>query len=275
MRTSQSFMRVAGFACCLAISLWLGGCSWSDTRSATDAVEGSVVSRATPAPTLAAPEPEAQRAPTPITESAEAGSPELTPRGTSRPSNEPGAETAAPALPVPTPAGSASAASSPPAPAPSTEPVPTQGAALAAGNPPPTNARQFGKAYFVLLDDGGSGGVRFGCNDSLVSVPLAAPLANEPLQSALHALLPGTSGDGSAPDGLYNALASSTLSFVSGYFDGSTVVVNLSGTVRPGGTCDVPRIEAQLTHTAVTAVGATRAEIYINGRSLAEVLSSR
>lgn len=272
MRTSQSFMRVAGLACCLTIPLWLGGCTSSDTRSATDAVEGSVVSRATPAPTLAAPEPEAQRAPTPVTESAQAGSPELAPRRTSEPYKEPAAETPPP---VPTPAGSASAASSPPAPPLSAEPSPTQGAALAAGNPPPTNARQFGKAYFVLLDDGGSGGVRFGCNDSLVSVPLAAPLADEPLQSALHALLPGSSGEGSAPDGLYNALASSTLSFVSGYFDGSTVVVNLSGTVRPAGTCDVPRIEAQLTHTAVTAVGATRAEIYINGRSLAEVLSSR
>lgn len=272
MRTSQSFMRVAGLACCLTIPLWLGGCTSSDTRSATDAVKGSVVSRATPVPTLAAPEPEAQRAPTPVTESAEAGSPELAPRGTSEAYMEPAAETPPP---VPTPAGSASAASSPPAPPPSAETSPTQGGALAAGNPPPTNARQFGKAYFVLLDDGGSGGVRFGCNDSLVSVPLAAPLANEPLQSALHALLPGSSGEGSAPDGLYNALASSTLSFVSGYFDGSTVVVNLSGTVRPAGTCDVPRIEAQLTHTAVTAVGATRAEIYINGRSLAEVLSTR
>lgn len=273
MRTSQSFMRVAGLACCLAIPLWLGGCSSSDTRSTTDAVEGSVVSRATPTPTLAAPEPEAQRAPTPVTETAEAGSPGLAPRGTSEPSKEPAAETP-PVPPVPAPAGSGSAASSPQGPALPAEPVPTQGAALA-GNPPPTNARQSGKAYFVLLDDGGSGGVRFGCNDSLVSVPLAAPLANEPLQSALHALLPGSGGDGSAPDGLYNALASSTLSFVSGYFDGSTVVVNLSGTVRPAGTCDVPRIEAQLTHTAVTAVGATRAEIYINGRSLAEVLSSR
>jgi hypothetical protein len=55
--------------------------------------------------------------------------------------------------------------------------------------------------------------------------------------------------------------------------DGSTVVVNLSGAVTPAGTCDIPRIEAQLTQTAVTAVGAARAEIYINGRRLAEVLS--
>lgn len=272
MRTSQGFTRAAGLACCLAIPLWLGGCSTSDTRSATKAAEGSVVSQATQVPALAAPEPEAQRAPTPVTELAEPASPELAPRGTSEPYQEPAAQTPPPGA---TPGDSPSAASSSPRPILSPEPSPTQGAALPAGNPPATSTQQPGKAYFVLLDDGGSGGVRFGCNDSLVSVPLAAPLANEPLQSALHALLPGSNGGGSAPDGLYNALASSTLSFVSGYFDGSTVVVNLSGTLSPAGTCDVPRIEAQLTHTAVTAVGATRAEIYINGRSLAEVLSLR
>lgn len=272
MKTSQGFTRVAGLACCLAIPLWLGGCTTSDSRSTTDAAEGSAVSQLTPAPALAAPEPKAQQAPTPVTEPAAGGSPQVAPRGTSEPYQEPAPETPPPGS---TPGASPSATSSSPGPALPPEPSPTQGAALPAGNPPATIAQQSGTAYFVMLDDGGSGGVRFGCNDSLVSVPLAAPLAKEALQSALQALLPGSSGGGSAPDGLYNSLASSTLSFVSGYFDGSTVVVNLSGTVSPAGTCDIPRIEAQLTQTAVTAVGATRAEIYINGRRLAEVLSLR
>jgi hypothetical protein len=65
------------------------------------------------------------------------------------------------------------------------------------------------------------------------------------------------------------------LQYVSGYLDGATVVVNLTGTVQPGGTCDIPRIDAQLTHTAVTAVGAIRAEIYVDGVRLADVLSLR
>jgi hypothetical protein len=115
--------------------------------------------------------------------------------------------------------------------------------------------------------------VRFGCNDSLVAVHDADPSIREPLQAAMSQLL---SGRGTPPpSGLYNALASSTLQYVSGYFDGTTVVVNLTGSVRPGGVCDIPRVEAQLTHTAVTAVGAIRAEIYINGVSLAQVLSLR
>ena len=127
--------------------------------------------------------------------------------------------------------------------------------------------------YYVALDDGGTSGVRFGCNDSLVPVHDADPSIREPLHAAMSRLL---SGPGAPPaSGLYNALSSSTLQYVSGYLDGTTVVVNLTGSVQPGGVCDVPRIEAQLTQTAVTAVGAVRAEIYVNGVRLAEVLSLR
>ncbi|MBT2597412.1 GerMN domain-containing protein [Arthrobacter sp. ISL-72] len=125
--------------------------------------------------------------------------------------------------------------------------------------------------YFVALDDGGSTGVRFGCNDSLVAVFHSPAGAEEPLHAALGILL----GGGEPPNGLYNSLHGSSLQYVSAYFDGTTVVVNLTGTVRPGGTCDIPRLEAQLTHTAVSAVGAARAEIYVDGRRLADVLSLR
>jgi hypothetical protein len=125
--------------------------------------------------------------------------------------------------------------------------------------------------YFVALDDGGSTGVRFGCNDSLVAVFHNPAAAEEPLRTALAILL----GGGSTPDGLYNSLDNSALKYLSAYFDGTTVVVNLTGTIRPGGTCDIPRLEAQLTHTAVSAVGAARAEIYVDGRRLADVLSLR
>jgi hypothetical protein len=123
--------------------------------------------------------------------------------------------------------------------------------------------------FYVALDDGGSSGVRFGCNDSLVAVRDENSASGEPLQTALGRLLNGEA----EPPGLYNSLAGSTLEYVSGYFDGMVVVVNLTGTVQPGGVCDIPRVEAQLTHTAVSAVGAVRAEIYIDGRSLGEVLS--
>ncbi len=70
--------------------------------------------------------------------------------------------------------------------------------------------------YYVAVDDGGSSGVRFGCNDSLVAVRHADPAIREPLQAAMGHLLSGSA----PPAGLYNALASSALKYVSGYLDG-------------------------------------------------------
>jgi hypothetical protein len=115
--------------------------------------------------------------------------------------------------------------------------------------------------------------VRFGCNDSLVAVHNADSSISEPLEAAMSRLLSGP--DAAPARGLYNALSASSLRYVSGYLDGTTVVVNLTGEVRPGGVCDLPRIEAQLTHTAVTAVGASRAEIYVSGVPLVDVLALR
>ncbi len=124
-------------------------------------------------------------------------------------------------------------------------------------------------AYYVLLDDGGAGGVRFGCNDSLAGVRRTVAGSTEPLANAMRALLDSPAEP--AP-GLYNALSGSTLTFLSGTFDGTAVTVYLSGSFRPAGVCDIPRIEAQLTQTAVASVGAIRAEVYVNGVRLAEAL---
>ncbi|MFJ4210625.1 GerMN domain-containing protein [Paenarthrobacter sp. NPDC089675] len=127
--------------------------------------------------------------------------------------------------------------------------------------------------YYVAINDGGSRGVRFGCNDSLVAVPGAAS-PGDALTVALGRLLgAGMPLDNDAA--LYDSLAASSLRFVSGYVNGSTAVVNLSGSLRPGGVCDIPRIEAQLTHTVVAASGASRAEIYVNGMPLEVALSLR
>lgn len=163
------------------------------------------------------------------------------------------------AVPGPAPASGAN---------PSPAPVPSPAA-------PPSHdiARtQTVTAYYVLLDDGGSSGVRFGCNDSLVGIPHSADGPAEPLQAAMQALLGGATAP---PGGVYNSLSASALKFLAGSFDGTTVTVYLSGTIRPGGACDIPRVEAQLTQTAVSSVGAIRAEIYVNGVGLTEALSPK
>lgn len=123
-------------------------------------------------------------------------------------------------------------------------------------------------AYFVMVDDGGRHGVRFGCNDSLVDSSPAGSAGDARLKAAIVALLDSEQQHG----GLFNAVGGSRLKFLSGSFDGTTVTVYLAGTLKPGGTCDLPRIEAQLTQTALQAVGAIRADIYINGETLADFL---
>lgn len=162
--------------------------------------------------------------------------------------------------------------------APVVEPSPRPGTSppepTAAETVIPVDSEELGPAvYYVAIDDGGARGVRFGCNDSLVPVRgIAVP--GDPLSVALERLLDvGMPVDSDAA--LYDSLADSSLRYLSGYMSGATVVVNLSGSLRPGGVCDIPRIQAQLTQTIVSASGASRAEIYVNGRTLTEALSVR
>ncbi|WOH18469.1 GerMN domain-containing protein [Paenarthrobacter sp. GOM3] len=260
----------------VALGLWLAGCTTvPDTHPQQSTAPLPTVS-VTPPARLASP---------PASASASGSLASPAPSVTSVPGTPSVAVPAAPPTQATaTPPSPASPASSP-APVP-TGPVsgvePSAGRATSPSTTLPTNraalvpdvADTLGPAvYYVAIDDGGSRGVRFGCNDSLVPVRGVA-IPGDPLSVALGRLLEGGMPvDGDA--GLYDALAGSSLRYLSGYMSGSTVVVNLSGSLRPGGVCDIPRIQAQLTHTAVAASGASRAEIYVNGRTLTEALSVR
>lgn len=250
----------------LVLPFWLGACTGPGSSAGT-AAGGQA---ATPQDRIA-PAPEAQQPPSADTAPASGASPDTSPGASPGSSGIPGAGAGAGA-------GGAGSAGQGEAAVPGKAPASGENQASAAPAPPPPAAGASGNAagtnkvtaYYVLLDDGGSGGVRFGCNDSLVGVHLPAPGATEPLPAAMRALL-----DGSEPPvaGAYNSLSASTLQYLAGSFDGTTVTVYLAGTIRPGGVCDIPRVEAQLTQTAVASVGAIRTEIYVNGVSLTEVLS--
>lgn len=258
----------------LVLPLWLGGCA-----AGTDFPAGTAAGERTAAPAEPlTPIPQPQAAPPagpvgpdgPAAGASPAGDPPATasPDGTAAEPGGPSRGTSAPAAG----SGSAGQAQATVPETASATGTPPARQAPDPDDPPRGNAAgtQSVTAYYVLLDDGGSSGVRFGCNDSLVGVRRSNAESAEPLPAAIGALL-----DGSDPPiaDVYNSLSGSTLDFLSGSFDGTTVTVYLAGTVRPGGVCDIPRIEAQLTQTAVSAVGAIRAEIYINGVGLAEALS--
>ncbi|WP_242702120.1 GerMN domain-containing protein [Arthrobacter cavernae] len=222
---------------------------------------------AAPAPGTS-PSPTAEAVPTPVP------APPVAPSGTGSPTGNSGA-TAAQTAPGET--GPGPGTGGPPSALPPGG-LPGAGTSTAPAQPPAATpqrrAAPSGPAvYYVAIDDGGSSGVRFGCNDSLVAVR-SGTATDDPLTTALGRLL-DPANTTAQESGLYNALSGSALHFVSGYFSGTTVVVDLSGSLRPGGVCDNPRIEAQLTQTIVAATGASRAEIYIDGRTLAEVLSLR
>ncbi|MFJ4026708.1 hypothetical protein ACIPWF_06230 [Paenarthrobacter sp. NPDC089989] len=288
-RGLQSTTAIA--AACLMASLWVAGCTPSPEASPGGGVLTGTASPAAAVPSPGLPSPlDPVVSPTPTTtgggssvvpapgQSAPA-SPALSPAATASALGTESTSSAPTSTPTPGAAVGPSTAPTSPAPPTSAQttsaPTASQGAAapaaLAAAAQPPADLGP--AAYYVAINDGGSRGVRFGCNDSLVAVRSAAA-PGDPLTVALGRLLgAGMPLDNDAA--LYDALAASSLQFVSGYVSGSTVVVNLTGSLRPGGVCDIPRIEAQLTHTVVSASGATRAEIYINGMTLDVALSLR
>ncbi|WP_229785461.1 GerMN domain-containing protein [Paenarthrobacter histidinolovorans] len=262
-------------AACLGFVLWAAGC--------TAAPDAATSPTSNPLPTVSVPTPPPAAPSTPPVASAPATA--VTPMpgvpSVAVPAAPPPAASADPA-PSATPAPSSAAPGSPAPstikPVPVAEPSPQPGTSApepsATATVVPVASEDSGPAvYYVAIDDGGARGVRFGCNDSLVPVR-GAEVPGDPLSVALGRLLEGGMPvDSDAA--LYDSLADSSLTFLSGYMSGSTVVVNLSGSLRPGGVCDIPRIQAQLTHTVVAATGASRAEIYVNGRTLTEALSVR
>ena len=268
----------------LSVGLGLSACSAPRPEPApsglSEPLPAPLRTPATAAPVPAAPEPEPQGEPLPASVTGPLPDAQDIP-GKAPESGSPAQPEAQPGAPV-NGAAPAAAGPQPESPAPASNP----GGQPAAQSP----ALRTVTAYYVLLDDGGANGVRFGCNDSLVGVTRISLASEDALPAAMGDLLepvPGASRDGQEPRGplpdaeapdeglsnIYNALSGSRLDFLSGSFDGTTVTVYLAGQLTPGGACDLPRVEAQLTQTAVAAVGAIRAEIYVNGQPLADTLS--
>ncbi|MFF2844580.1 hypothetical protein [Paenarthrobacter sp. NPDC057981] len=269
MRTGRGIKSTTAIAAaCIAFGAWVAGCTTVPDAAPLPTLNSPpTVSVPSPAsPSLAAPSPVI---PSPVASTVPApGIPSV-----AVPAEPPPSPSAAPAS---SPASAGTAVPHATQPVPVVEPSPEPGTSA----PEPTATAKAAEVdadgpavYYVAIDDGGARGVRFGCNDSLVPVR-GVSVPGDPLSVALGRLLEaGLPVDSDAA--LYDSLAGSSLRFLSGYMNGSTVVVNLSGSLRPSGVCDIPRIQAQLIHTVVSATGASRAEIYVNGRTLTEALSVR
>lgn len=128
--------------------------------------------------------------------------------------------------------------------------------------------------YFVALEDNGRLGQKIGCNDSIVAVQIQIPQTQTPLEASLMELL-SIKQQRYGEQNYYNALANSNLQFQSAVINEETATIRLDGNLQLGGTCDNPRVEAQLRQTVLQFPSVKNAEIIINNQSLETVLSEK
>jgi len=127
------------------------------------------------------------------------------------------------------------------------------------------------RIFLIALEDSGRSGPAVGCGDSLVSVDIPATDVKTALQSLLetHDRLYGQSG-------LYNALYQSDLRVNRIIRDNDTISADLSGQLVLGGTCDAPRVKAQLEATLRQSTESRiPVTIRINRDPLEDLLSGR
>lgn len=126
--------------------------------------------------------------------------------------------------------------------------------------------------YLIALDDGGQSGEAVGCGDSVIPVEVTFEPTVAPLTAALEAMFAiDTRFYGQS--GLYNALYQSDLSVDGIDIDANRhATINLSGTLNIGGTCDAPRVEAQIEQTALQYNTIDTVDVFLNGEPLQDSL---
>jgi hypothetical protein len=126
--------------------------------------------------------------------------------------------------------------------------------------------------FLIAVGDNGQSGSLVGCGDSAVPVQVQTPPTSQVLQAALVSLL-SIKDQFYGQSGLYNALYQSDLQVDSITIAAGKASVYLTGTLLMGGECDIPRVQAQLEQTILQFPTVTEADIFINGKPLADVLS--
>lgn len=126
--------------------------------------------------------------------------------------------------------------------------------------------------YYVAIGDNGTSGPMIGCGDSLIATTTAPVRFTDQVGPSVGTLLANKSRDVGL-SGLVNVLYQSSLTYLGGELNGSTITIYLSGQFMLGGVCDIPRAKAQLEYTAMAASGATSAQVLVDGRPIDEVLS--
>jgi len=127
--------------------------------------------------------------------------------------------------------------------------------------------------FLIAVEDNGKSGPLVGCGDSVVPVQVEIPPTQAVLKAALEKML-SLKDQYYGQSGLYNALYQSSLKVDRIGIDSSgKASVYLTGTLKLGGECDNPRVQAQLEKTVLQFATVTEADIFINDKPLADALS--
>lgn len=137
-----------------------------------------------------------------------------------------------------------------------------------------TATEQTIKIVLIALEDDGQSGTLVGCGDSAIPVTVTIPPTQGVLRAALEKLF-SAKQQFYGESGYYNALYQSDLQVLTVTIEQGKAIIHLTGTVMLGGTCDAPRIEAQIEQTALQFSTVNDVAVFINGTPLEEVLSSQ
>lgn len=129
------------------------------------------------------------------------------------------------------------------------------------------------KIYLVALGDNGKNGKKVGCDDSLVPVTRKVTATATPLKAALMELFADRQPDKKEVDlNLGNYWRGMRLKSVS--IEKGTALIHLTGEAPPvAGICDEPRIKGQIIETAKQFPTVKRVKVFINGKSMNELIS--
>lgn len=128
--------------------------------------------------------------------------------------------------------------------------------------------------FLIALEDNGQSGTLVGCGDSAVPITVTIPKTQGVLRAALKKLL-SEKAQYYGESGLYNALYQSDLQVAGVTIEQGKAVIHLTGTITLGGTCDAPRLQAQIEQTARQFSTINDVAVFVNDVPLEEVLSQK
>ncbi len=140
--------------------------------------------------------------------------------------------------------------------------------------PPTTAAEQMIKIVLIELEGNGQSGPLVGCGDSAIPINVTIPSTQGVLRAALEKLF-SAKQQFYGESGYYNALYQSDLEVASVRIEQGTAIIHLTGTIMLGGTCDAPRVQAQIEQTALQFSTVSDVTVFVNDVPLEDVLSSR